>query len=245
MLIPVVRGSHIKRAAGRALRGARGHWSACRRETSSGWRPSACTPRSPERRCAAGEFRIPQLATGTSPARRVGEVVARGKHLLTRVDGDRTVRTHSGWRAAGRSSVPPRSGTADGHHVRLVLAPTNGGAGYCLTTSTWCAPPRRNESSVIWVRTCSARTGTRTRRCAACSRGRSARRRGPGRPAQARRDRQPLQGRDPVPARRRPVDAGRRGPRPGRLVEVARRLMRRQQTRPRPEHDRQPPARPG
>lgn len=40
------------------------------------------------------DFRVPQLATTDLAGRTVAEVVARGKHLLTRIDDDLTLHTH-------------------------------------------------------------------------------------------------------------------------------------------------------
>jgi endonuclease-8 len=40
------------------------------------------------------DFRVPQLATADLTGRGVREVLSRGKHLLTRVDGDLTLHTH-------------------------------------------------------------------------------------------------------------------------------------------------------
>jgi endonuclease VIII len=40
------------------------------------------------------DFRVPQLATTDLTGRQVREVVSRGKHLLTRIDGDVTLHTH-------------------------------------------------------------------------------------------------------------------------------------------------------
>ena len=40
------------------------------------------------------DFRVPQLATTDLTGRRVLEVVPRGKHLLTRVEGGLTLHTH-------------------------------------------------------------------------------------------------------------------------------------------------------
>lgn len=49
----------------------------------------------------ASDFRVPSLATTDLSGRRVVETVSRGKHLLTRVEGDLTVHTHlkmeGGW----------------------------------------------------------------------------------------------------------------------------------------------------
>jgi endonuclease-8 len=69
------------------------------------------------------DFRIPQLATTDLTGRAVLEVVSRGKHLLTRIDGGLTLHTHfrmdGSWRLfpAGR----PWSGGPD-WQVRVVLA---------------------------------------------------------------------------------------------------------------------------
>src|SRR3954464_7581860 len=70
-----------------------------------------------------GEFRIPQLATLDLTGAAVREVVPRGKHLLIRLDDDRTLRTH--FRMDGSWHIY-RPGTAwhggPAYDVRLVLA---------------------------------------------------------------------------------------------------------------------------
>jgi endonuclease VIII len=67
------------------------------------------------------DFRVPRLATADLTGRTVTDVTARGKHLLTRVDGDLTVHTHlrmdGSWRIRPASAPVPRD-----HRVRLVLA---------------------------------------------------------------------------------------------------------------------------
>lgn len=67
------------------------------------------------------DFRVPRAATADLTGRTVREVVSRGKHLLTRVDGDVTVHTHlrmeGNWRIRPARSPVPRD-----HRVRLVLA---------------------------------------------------------------------------------------------------------------------------
>jgi endonuclease-8 len=67
------------------------------------------------------DFRVPRYATADLTGRAVHEVVSRGKHLLTRVDGDLTVHTHlrmeGTWRIRAAATPPPRD-----HRVRLVLA---------------------------------------------------------------------------------------------------------------------------
>ncbi len=67
------------------------------------------------------DFRVPRYATTDLRGRSVTEAVARGKHLLIRVDGDVTVHTHlmmdGLWRISRTSGYPPSD-----HRVRLVLA---------------------------------------------------------------------------------------------------------------------------
>jgi endonuclease VIII len=67
------------------------------------------------------DFRVPRYATVSLAGRTVTETVSRGKHLLTRVEGDVTVHTHlkmeGSWRISRAGGYPPRD-----HRVRLVLA---------------------------------------------------------------------------------------------------------------------------
>ncbi|WP_329256893.1 DNA glycosylase [Actinoallomurus sp. NBC_01490] len=67
------------------------------------------------------DFRVPRAATADLTGRSVLEVVSRGKHLLTRVEGGLTVHTHlrmeGTWRIRPASEPVPRD-----HRVRLVLA---------------------------------------------------------------------------------------------------------------------------
>jgi endonuclease VIII len=67
------------------------------------------------------DFRVPRYATVSLAGRTVTEAVSRGKHLLTRVDGDVTVHTHlkmeGSWRISPATGYPPRD-----HRIRLVLA---------------------------------------------------------------------------------------------------------------------------
>ena len=70
-----------------------------------------------------GEFRIPQLATLDLTGATVREVVPRGKHLLIRLDDDRTLRTH--FRMDGSWHIYRPGTTWHGgpaYDVRLVLA---------------------------------------------------------------------------------------------------------------------------
>jgi len=70
---------------------------------------------------ARSDFRVPRYATTDLAGRRVTESLARGKHLLTRVEGGLTVHTHL--KMEGRWQVRPARGRppAD-HRIRLVLA---------------------------------------------------------------------------------------------------------------------------
>jgi len=67
------------------------------------------------------DFRVPRYATTDLTGRRVTETVSRGKHLLTRVDGDITVHTHlkmdGSWRIGRATGYP-----LGDHRIRLVLA---------------------------------------------------------------------------------------------------------------------------
>ena len=67
------------------------------------------------------DFRVPRFATSDLTGRSVREVVSRGKHLLTRVDGEVSIHTHlkmeGRWRMRPASEPTPRD-----HRIRLVLA---------------------------------------------------------------------------------------------------------------------------
>lgn len=81
------------------------------------------------RRALAGEplvrsdLRVPQLATVDLTGRRVTEVVPRGKHLLTRVEGGLTLHSHLGMDGAWRIYDPgERWHGGPQHQIRAVLA---------------------------------------------------------------------------------------------------------------------------
>jgi endonuclease VIII len=67
------------------------------------------------------DFRVPRYATSDLTGRTVTETVSRGKHLLTRVEGDITVHTHL--KMEGNWRISPAAGyqLAD-HRIRLILA---------------------------------------------------------------------------------------------------------------------------
>ncbi len=69
----------------------------------------------------ASDFRVPSLATVDLSGRRVVETVSRGKHLLTRVEGDATV--HSHLRMEGRWDVHVAGSRwrRPAHEARVVL----------------------------------------------------------------------------------------------------------------------------
>jgi endonuclease VIII len=67
------------------------------------------------------DFRVPRFATADLTGRMVIATASRGKHLLTRVDGDITVHTHlkmdGSWRISAASGYQLRD-----HQIRLILA---------------------------------------------------------------------------------------------------------------------------
>jgi formamidopyrimidine-DNA glycosylase len=67
------------------------------------------------------DFRVPRYATTDLTGRTVLAALSRGKHLLTRVEGDLTIHTHlrmdGSWRIRPANGPAPRD-----HRVRLVLA---------------------------------------------------------------------------------------------------------------------------
>jgi endonuclease-8 len=67
------------------------------------------------------DFRVPRFATTNLTGRSVQQALARGKHLLIRVDGGVTIHTHlrmdGSWRIQPAGRYPPRD-----HRIRLVLA---------------------------------------------------------------------------------------------------------------------------
>jgi endonuclease-8 len=75
------------------------------------------------RALTVSEFRVPALATCDLRGRTVLEVVSRGKHMLTRLDGGLTLHTH--FRMAGTWRIHrPASRRSGGpaHEIRLILA---------------------------------------------------------------------------------------------------------------------------
>jgi endonuclease-8 len=84
------------------------------------------------RELVRSDLRVPKFAATDLTGRTVIETVPRGKHLLTRVDGDITVHTHlkmeGSWRISPASGFPLRD-----HRIRLILADSQWQAvGYLL-----------------------------------------------------------------------------------------------------------------
>jgi endonuclease VIII len=73
------------------------------------------------RELTRSDFRVPRFATADLTGRAVTATVSRGKHLLTRVEGDITVHTHlkmeGSWRVSPAADFPLRD-----HKIRLILA---------------------------------------------------------------------------------------------------------------------------
>jgi endonuclease-8 len=81
----------------------------------------------------ATDFRVPSVATVDLGGRRVLETVARGKHLLTRFEGDTTLHTHL--KMEGRWDVHPAGSRwrRPAHEARVVLrTPTHEAVGFSV-----------------------------------------------------------------------------------------------------------------
>jgi endonuclease VIII len=79
-----------------------------------------------DRPLTVSDFRVPALATLDLRGRTVTEVIARGKHILTRVDDDLTVHSHlrmdGDWHLSSATGPPPRRHPA--HMIRVRLGNT-------------------------------------------------------------------------------------------------------------------------
>ena len=71
---------------------------------------------------ARSDFRVPRYATVDLSGRRVSEVVARGKHLLFRIDGGTTLHTHYRMDGSWHLYRPEERWRGPDHQVRAVLA---------------------------------------------------------------------------------------------------------------------------
>jgi endonuclease-8 len=90
-------------------------------EVDSVWQTARRLSALTSERLTTSDFRVPSLATVDLSGRRVLETVSRGKHLLTRFDGDATL--HSHLRMEGRWDVQPlgSSWRRPAHEARVVL----------------------------------------------------------------------------------------------------------------------------
>jgi endonuclease-8 len=104
--------------------------------------------------CLAGaqlvssDFRVPAYATLDLSGQRVSEVVARGKHLLTRVEPDVTIHTHLKMEGSWHLYRPGSRWRGPDHQVRLVLGTHDWVAvGFRLGTVEVLA--RKDEDSAV------------------------------------------------------------------------------------------------
>lgn len=67
------------------------------------------------------DFRVPAIATVDLSGRRLQEVVARGKHLLFRIEGGHTLHTHFKMEGSWHLYRPGERWRGSGHQVRAVL----------------------------------------------------------------------------------------------------------------------------
>ena len=98
------------------------------------------------------DFRVPRLATTELTGRRVLEVVPRGKHLPTRIEGRLTLHTHvrmeGSWHLF-RPSEPWRGGPVSDVRVVLVV-PDRVAVGYRLLAMPEPAESCRASSGSAW-----------------------------------------------------------------------------------------------
>jgi endonuclease-8 len=94
------------------------------------------------------DFRVPQLATSDLTGRDVLEVVPRGKHMLTRVEGGLTLHTHFKMAGTWRIFSPgARWSGGKPHEIRLILANTERIAvGYRLQVVELLPTDREDEA---------------------------------------------------------------------------------------------------
>lgn len=96
------------------------------------------------------DFRVPQLATTDLAGATVIETVARGKHLLTRIDGEQswTLHTHLKMEGAWKVLKPTQRWPRPAHQARVVLeTPTAVAVGFSLGVVALL--PRDRESDAV------------------------------------------------------------------------------------------------
>ncbi|MEZ7005584.1 DNA-formamidopyrimidine glycosylase family protein [Streptomyces sp. AD55] len=81
-----------------------------------------------------GDLRVPRYATADLTGRRVLDVTARGKHLLTRIEGGLTLHSHLGMDGAWKVYAPGRRWSGGpAHRIRAILGtPDRTAVGYRL-----------------------------------------------------------------------------------------------------------------
>ena len=118
------------------------------------------------------DFRVPQLATADLVGGTVVSTVSRGKHLLTRIDAGQHVDAAHPPEDGGRlAPLPARQRwRRPAHEARVVLRTAERTAvGFSLGIVELLPRHQEHAPSATSAPTCSAPTGTRTRRCAGCS----------------------------------------------------------------------------
>lgn len=92
------------------------------------------------------DLRVPRLATVDLTGRTVVEVVARGKHLLTRLEGGLTLHSHLRMDGSWRIFAPgERWRGGPGHQIRAVLGTASRTAvGYRLPVLELLRPDRKS-----------------------------------------------------------------------------------------------------
>ena len=165
------------------------------------------------------DLRVPRFATADLTGRTVLDVTARGKHLLTRVEGGLTLHSHLRMDGAWRIYAPGerwRGGPA--HQIRAVLATADHTAvGYRLPVLELLRTSDEEQGRrPSRARSAGPGLGPRHRRGTPARRPGPPPRRGPPGPAQPRRHRQCLQVRAVLPGPRHPLAPRRRPPRRNR-----------------------------
>ena len=192
----------------------------CLRATPYGSRVSASIQALTGRYCCAPNFGFPASPPPTCPDGPCSAVESRGKHLLTRLEGDLTLHTHFEMDGTWHVYRPTQRWRGPSYQVRVVLENADSVCvGFRLPVVEIDPDQRRGfRRSGTSVRTCSrpqwgptmAAEVERTAAAAAHARGRqrAARSAQPGRPWQ------PVALRGALPARDQPVHPGQQGGRP-------------------------------
>ena len=194
------------------------------------------------------DLRVPKYATADLTGRTVLDVTARGKHLLTRIEGGLTLHSHLRMDGAWKIYANGQRWTGGpAHQIRAILGAADRTAvGYRLPVLELLRTADEQQAVGHLGPDLLGPDWDAERALANLARGpRPPPRRGPPGPAQPRRHRQRLQERALLPPGRHPVASGRRAPRrPHREAARAREEAAGGQPRPPgPQHHRSP--RPG